>query len=328
MKYNAYYLTFNSPLHIGDYKPDSYESSESFLRSDTLVAAIMSSWSKSGHEDWIGDGNLPFTISSAFPFYEGAGNRTLFFPRVRIPFPMTSHEASKSKMVKKINWIDQAYFEAFINALDFPPSAYDHIQKEFLSSVKLPEEGLLVKQVSERVKIPRERNNENQSEPFYMERIYFNKGGLYFLATGDELHKLAAALDFLRYEGFGTDRNTGNGFFDWESGEISLNLPKNATHSANLGLYCPKDKASVSAEIDEKSAYELIKRGGWITEDGYQTIEKESIYMFTEGSVFKKSENLDGKGNIDLNPRNLPPNLKPDHPVYRSGKTIFIPVNV
>ncbi|MFN6137067.1 MAG: DNA polymerase beta superfamily protein, partial [Planctomycetota bacterium] len=49
----------------------------------------------------------------------------------------------------------------------------------------------------------------------------------------------------------------------------------------------------------------------------HETIEKESIYMFTEGSIFKKSEEVDGKGNIDLKPRQLPDNMKPTHPVYR-----------
>lgn len=328
MKYTAYFLKFNSPLHIGDYKPDSYESSESFIRSDTINAAILASWASKGNADWIGDGNLPFTISSAFPYYMGESGPTLFFPRVRIPFPMTSYDASKSKLVKKISWMDQSYFEAIINAQDFPATAYEDIQNEFLTSVKLPEEGLLIKQVSERVKIPRERNDDNQSEPFYMERIYFNMGGLYFLATGNELNKLNAALDFLKYEGFGTDRNVGNGFFEWKDSTIDLNLPANAGHSTNLGLYCPNDKASVVAEIDEKSSYDLIKRGGWITEAGYQTIEKESIYMFSEGSVFNKSIDIDGKGNIDLSPRNLPQDLKPSHPIYRNGKTIFVPVNV
>ena len=155
-----------------------------------------------------------------------------------------------------------------------------------------------------------------------------NGRGLACLAAGNELNKLNTALDFLKYEGFGTDRNVGNGFFEWKDCTIELNLPANAGHSTNLGLYCPKDKASVAAEIDEKSSYELIKRGGWITEAGYQTIEKESIYMFSEGSVFSKSIDIDGKGNIDLSPRNLPQDLKPSHPIYRSGKTIFVPVNV
>ncbi|MEP7266147.1 MAG: hypothetical protein ABI844_00880, partial [Saprospiraceae bacterium] len=181
---------------------------------------------------------------------------------------------------------------------------------------------------SERVAIPRERNDENQSKPFYMERIYFTNGGLYFLVSGDELNKLEAALNFLQYEGFGTDRNVGNGFFKWHRKEISLNVPTGSAYSACLGLYCPTDKTKVQLEVNDKSSYELVKRGGWITTPGYQTIEKNSIYMFTEGSIFYKKDHIDGKGNIDLTPATLPIEMKPSHPIYRCGRTLFIPVKL
>ncbi|MCZ2101494.1 MAG: type III-A CRISPR-associated RAMP protein Csm4 [Chitinophagales bacterium] len=326
MTYTAYYLHFNTPLHIGDYKPESYEKSESFLRSDTIVAAIISAWAKSGHEDWIGDGDLPFTISSAFPFFCANGNEVMFFPRLKSSFKIKDHDSTLSKAIKKITWLDQYYFEKVINNEDVSEKLSDFIRGDFLSKIALPQGGFMQKQVSERVQIPRERNEDNQSEPFYMERIYFEKGGLYFLATGDGLDRLEKALNLLQYEGFGTDRSIGNGFFEWNKGEVELSLPDNTSYAASLGLYVPESRDKLTAELDDNTSYDLIKRGGWITTDGYQSFEKNSIYMFTEGSVFKKHERIDGKGSIDLSPSDIPKIL--DHKIYRSGKTIFIPVKL
>ena len=102
-------------------------------------------------------------------------------------------------------------------------------------------------------------------------------------------------------------------------------------YSTNLGLYCPMSKDKVAVEVGEdnlNTGYDLVKRGGWITSSSHQSIEKDSIYMFGEGSIFKKNELIDGQKNIDLSPKYLPPTMKPDHPIYRSGCSIFIPVKI
>ena len=327
MKLQAFFLKFETPLHLGDYKPESYESSESFLRSDTIVAAIISAWAQMGKDVWINDGNLPFSVSSGFPYYCKDNQNYLFFPRPKLPFVLRDRDTKLSKAIKKIFWLDQSFFEKVILGHDISNSLETHIQGEFLSEMKLPEQGFMTKQVSERVKIPRERNEENQSEPFYMERLYFKDAGLYFLSQGDHLDRIERALNFLQYEGFGTDRNVGNGFFTFSSEEISLNFPEDNGYSISMGLYCPESKENVKNEIDEYASYDLIRRGGWITTPGYQSLEKNSIYMFTEGSVFHKQAGVSGKANIDLKP-NLPDTMLPNHGIYRCGKTLFIPVNI
>ena len=185
----------------------------------------------------------------------------------------------------------------------------------------------MYRQVSERVTIPRDRSIE-ESRPFYMERIYFNDAGLYFLATGDHLDRINTALDLLQHEGIGTDRNVGNGFFTYTNQEIQLNVPQDTKYYMSLGLYCPDSKENLEQELDEKSAYDLIKRGGYITKEGYQTIEKYSIYMMAEGSILKTNKPIHGKPNIDLTPIDLHQNMRPNHPIYRCGRTIFIPVKV
>lgn len=327
MKFKAFFLKFETPLHLGDYKPESYETSESFLRSDTIAAAIISAWAQIGNDAWINEGNLPFTLSSGFPFYCNDNNYNLFFPRPKLPFVLSDRDTKLSKAIKKISWLDQSYFEKVIAGIDISSTLEQHIRGEFLSEIVLPEDGFMTKQVSERVKIPRERSEDNQSEPFYMERLYFKDAGLYFLANGDHLDRITEALNFLQYEGFGTDRNVGNGFFTFSSEEINLTLPEDKGYSISLGLYCPESEDNVKDEIDDHASYDLIRRGGWITTPGYQSLEKNSIYMFTEGSVFHKPAGVSGKASIDLKPK-LPDTMLPEHGIYRCGKTIFIPVNI
>jgi len=327
MTCQAYFLEFTTPLHIGDYKPDSYETTESFLRSDTIIAAIISAWAQIGKEEWIGDGNTPFTISSAFPYHKMGDEEILFFPRPKMQLAMSDRDPTLSKAIKKVTWLDQNYFTKVIHGDDVSSDLKGHMQGEFLTSATLPDDGFMYKQVSERVQIPRDRSLDN-SEPFYMERIYFVDGGLYFLAAGDHLDRLDSALNFLKYEGFGTDRNVGNGFFEWNKKEINIEGYVDGEYAMALGLYCPESADNLKAEIDANVSYELIKRGGWVTTHGYQGIEKNSIYMMAEGSVLKKDAGISGKGNIDLKPTNLLKEMVPNHPVYRSGRTIFIPVKL
>ena len=334
MTYTAYFLKFITPLHIGDHKPDSYESTEIYLRSDTINAAIIATWAKLGFVDWIEEceGALPFTISSAYPYYGTKGSENIFFPRMKVPFDLEDKDSTLSKLIKKITWMDKIYFEAVINAQKIEKTFEYHIKKEFLTSSSIfPKDGFMTKQISERVAIPRERSEDNQSEPFYMERIYFNNGGLYFFAVGEQFDRLEAALNLLQYEGFGTDRNVGNGFFEWHRSEINIEVPTDTEYATNLGLYCPVSKEKVVVEVgedDKNTGYDLVKRGGWITSTSHQSIVKDSIYMFGEGSIFKKSEQVDGQKNIDLRPKNLPDDMKPSHPIYRSGCSIFIPVKL
>lgn len=320
--YSAYLLHFTSPLHIGNYKPDSYDQTESFLRSDTIIAAVMSSWAKMGKKEYIGDGTTTFTVSSCFPFYGKKGEKyNFFFPRLKLSFNLKDRDAKLSKKLKKVTWLDQLFFEKQLRHAGITENLEESIQGEYMSVQKLPDSPFMYKQVSERVTVPRDQKD---ATPFHMERIYFNNGGLYFIAQGDGQENLETALNFLQFEGFGTDRSVGNGFFTWSKEQIHLEEPV-SYYSTNLGLYCPEVNI-LKTEVDDHASFELIKRGGWITSEGYQTLEKNSIYMFTEGSVFKRNARVGGIDGIVLTPKESP--LKLDHEIFRSGKTIFIPVKV
>lgn len=330
MTYKTYYLSFNSPLHLGNHKPESYEQSEEFLRSDTIVAAIFATWAKMGHEDWIPeDGNPPFTLSSAFPYVKkGEGDYIHFFPRPKVRFNKKESEHDDStvrKKIKKVQWLDQHYFEAVINyrSLESFGVGNRHLKGNFLCKNDVDMDAHITRDLLQRVTISRNIKEPKDSEPFYMERIFFDRAGLYFMVEGEEMGKLETALEFLQYEGFGTDRTVGNGFFDLERGSIQLNVPTGTETTTNLSLYIPKNKEEfLSQTTHEDAAFEGIKRGGWITTAGYQGKEKKSLMMFSEGGIWKQASQIAGRGNIDLRPSTI----EIDHPLWRSGKSIFVPI--
>jgi CRISPR/Cas system CSM-associated protein Csm4 (group 5 of RAMP superfamily) len=108
----------------------------------------------------------------------------------------------------------------------------------------------------------------------------------------------------------------------------------------SLSLFCPEDEEQLKVMLGEKpgdSSYELVNRGGWITSPGLGKVRKRSIYMFSEGSVFKMSADpvsggciTLGKTDIDLSPwKDLEEGNRPKrdlHKIYRSGKALFLPL--
>jgi CRISPR type III-A-associated RAMP protein Csm4 len=172
--FNTYYLHFNSPLHIGDTRPQEYGNTELFIRSDTLYAAILASWAKVG-KPIPSDGNPGFHISSLFPFTTVQGEITHFFPKILKPFNFKG-TVDFAKKLKKLQWLDKDYFEYQINDAsieNFGDQDQNDIQGIFCSKKQVGE--VFKTQVSQRVVIPRIREGNEDPRPFYMERIFFQK---------------------------------------------------------------------------------------------------------------------------------------------------------
>lgn len=328
-----YKLHFSTPLHLGDER-DDYSISLQTFRSDAMYAAITATLAKLGY-NIPHDGDLEFSISSLFPFYQKSKENkdVLFFPKHLIQTPMHPDLLNHVKDIKKITWIDQDYFEKQINGKNI----FNHdlpikdIKKNFLTSEDI--DGDFIKsQISPRVTIS--RSGLEDSRPFYMDRVFFkHHSGLFFIAHGKNFDILNKAMDVLKDEGIGTDRNVGNGYFSYMTDNIQIDLPDKGNAMA-LSMFCPENKEQLnemlpdinSKDISNDVSYDFLKRGGWITTTGYNTFRKNSIYMFTEGSVFgKKIEQVTISGKIaDLTPKIQQKKL--DHKVFRNGKAIFIPV--
>ena len=330
-KFKIYKLKFTTPLHLGDERAD-YGISLQTIHSDTMYSAIISSLAKIGVEI-PENADFGFTISSLFPFTTEKNNDedVYFLPKLKsqsIPSPNLQDFA---KRIKKIEWLDVEFFNKHINGENLFTDDFDENQLfgKYLS-VKSIDEEFITKEVNPRVKVPRDYSVEKDAEPFYMERIYFKENsGLYFIADGDT-SKIDIALEVLKDQGIGTDRTIGNGFFEFETNEIEIKIPK-AEFLTNLSMFIPENKEQLEALLNsDEIAYDFQKRGGWITDAGLNTYRKNSIYMFNEACVFKSEKEADivtikGK-TVDLKPEIEHINIS--HPIYRVGKSIFIPIKL
>ena len=333
-KFTIFKLHFTSPLHLSNER-DDYAQSLSTLHSDTLYAALTASLAKVGHQfDENFDGDLNCSISSLFPYYQENenANPVYFFPKSKKIDVLSQNIFDIHKKVKKITWLDKDCFEIHLSGKSLEKFYKEEsIKNNFLSEKNFPAD-FINKQVAPHAQVPRKHflNGEKQeTDIYYMERLFFkDKSGMFFLTEGDT-KLLEKALYVLQYEGIGTDRNVGNGYFEYKKDTIELNLPENANFSMNLSLFLPENKEQLKNFISEETAYGFKKRGGWVTTSPHNTIRKNRVYMFEEGSVFKNKINKPQViGKIaDLSP-DLPSQMSIGHKIFRNGKSIFLPTNL
>lgn len=347
---------FTAPVHIGSVRAD-YDSSQKRMHSDTLYAAIMQAWSVLGKKCWI-EKDPNFTLSSLFPFQqmtEEKSDTLYFFPKPVNALQPTEYRTHKK--LKKIQYLEQGVFKKYLqigekafmewlktatNDFENKESTERYIKKAYcFDSFNTFNDQFIQSKVYPRVYVPRlgERNDKEEvvtdTEIYYIERLFFNgHSGLFCLAAFDDettRKKVLGALRYLGDEGIGTDRNVGNGSFavDCEKFTDFDDLATvNSDYRLNLSLFCPESQASLAAMLpdgDDTIAYHLQKRGGWITKSPYLTYRKQAVYMFGEGSVFKTNVATSGK-TVNLQPKNTPKTIT--HPIYRVGKSLFLPIHI
>ncbi len=331
--FKIFKLHFTSPLHIGDRHEDD-GSSLKIIHSDTLYAALLACMAKTG-QTIPDDGDLGFTVSSLFPYFQrDKESQPIYF----LPMPMKAQpteisDVSMVKKVKKLLWVDVAFYEKILSSDGLSDAFTSNIQEVYLTNEQLPQDNngsreFIRSEVSQRVTLD-SRTGEEDALPYYVDKILFRyESGLYFLAEGDT-DKLEKALKILSIEGIGTDRNVGFGFFDYSIDELTIELPSHANHQVSLSLLIPESKDQLSKLMDsEDIAYDFTRRGGWITTFPYTTLRKNAIYGFLPGSVFSLKDNdcsVIGKI-VNLKPEIG--DITPDHPIWRNGKAIMLPINL
>lgn len=325
--FTVYKLHFTSPLHIGDNRLD-YSISMKMIQSDTLYAAVTSCLGMLG-VTIPEDGDLGCTISSLFPFYQKdkEAEAVYFFPKpLKNTLPMDNIQYAKK--IKKVAWLDKNYFEQMIQGKDLfeNKSVIDDLQNEFLTCRSIPDK-FIVSEVLPRVTVS--RTGKEDAVPFYMDRVYYKDySGLFFLVEGDT-SLLDKGLNLLQHQGLGTDRNVGNGYFFYETDTLRLDCPEKSDNVVALSMFIPDNKEELAQMVQgENVAYDFVRRGGWITTPPNLTMRKNVIYAFTPASVFHGEDVTSPfcKGKmVDLNPRVKGMDTI-DHPIWRNGKAIFVPI--
>lgn len=332
-----YKLHFTSPLHIGDAR-DDYGISLKTIASDTMYAALISCLAKLGKEI-PADGDLGCTISNLFPFYQKneQTDSVLFFPKpLKQTMPTSEKAVKERKKVKKVAWLDAEYFSKILKGEQlFDDLSIDAIQGEYLTS-QVIDKDFITSQVSPRVTVS--RNGQENAVPFYMDRVMFKDySGLFFIAEGNTT-LLDKAIQLLQYEGIGTDRNVGNGYFEYEESTLKIDIPDSADYQMTLSMFIPESKEQLQTLLDSDNiAYDFQRRGGWITTPPHNTLRKNVIYAFTPASVFKSACNgleIKGRVGVDLKPQ-LTDEItetkgieKINHPIWRCGRALFLPIKL
>jgi CRISPR-associated protein Csm4 len=321
-------LHFTSPLHLSKGKSVLDESFD-VLHSDTLKSALFVCALELGLT--TGDDAKSFlesfTISSAFPFV----GKELFFPKPEwISKALTDSLAEDNKKkFKKVHFIGQTSFEELLDGSLTGLNAACFKNTKYYTQNSISENQPFTSETVQQVVVSRTYDEEG-SNTFYTERLYFNEGcGLYFILNVPDAKRdiINAALMLLGDNGIGSDKSVGNGQFEFKGFEsFDFQEAKDAKHQIALSLYCPTEKEIKDEAFLNDSAYSLIKRGGYIANPdnfNHSTLRKKSIVMFTEGSVFPSSKTLVG----DVK------DLKPDmptveHSIWRDGRALFLPYNL
>ncbi|OQW87215.1 MAG: type III-A CRISPR-associated RAMP protein Csm4 [Thiotrichaceae bacterium IS1] len=334
MNTRAYRLHFTAPLHLDDKGTGFYQHADALIHSDTLSAAILSAWAQLDPDPQRKEERFktpPFKVSSAFPYF---GNQ-YFLPRPinSRAISLPSEQLQLNKKIKKIKYLETTLWQTVVANKNFWQNLATNLDTEKSDYVILAG-GLLMErkaispylikgdsqsfklwetETQTRVVMNRATGSTVDGGLFDFTRIHYHpNSGLYFLVQleSGQQPDFEAALAWLGDSGIGSDRACGNGLFEWKPAE-QFRLPQ-VTSPMALSLVLPNPEDCQKDDWLKDSAYELIKRGGWVTGTGWR---KPAVWMFGEGSCFVQS--LQGKIETLGN--------HPDgYPIYRDGRGFFV----
>lgn len=309
-----------SPLHIGTGR-EAYDTASTELHSDTLSAALAAVGVTTGilRGDEVEQFLSSFTLSSAFPFYQGH----YFLPKLqgKIKLSVRGEDEhvyrKKLKRVKYIEsslWVKLAYGESL--TVD---------EEQIIGAFLIPKDtslGLICKsQVNQRVCVSRDGSED--SDPFFFEWHYYDqRAGLYCLtdAKGELLEKIQTLFSLLGETGIGTDKSIGGGNFKIDISTFTYCPPIDADTFSTLSLYIPSTE-ELKFLFDGTPLYSLVARGGYMAGSNverFRHLRKKIIYAFGVGSMFQTEKPLIGRV-VDLRPDWNDGDM---HSVYRSGRVL------
>ena len=272
------------------------------LRSDTLFGliawGIRTLWGKDEllkMLDAFNDGNIPFLISSAFPFRKKDSNRTIYFfpkPIVKPPEINVAHydveDMQKYKKYKKLRFIPHDLFNRLING---ECSEKDILREKCganLSQEEYFEEVHIMHNVINRLTA-----TTGEGGLYYTQEYFPRDSGLFFLMDIRKeyyVEKVKAVWRLFNDTGMGGDVSIGKGLFDIRMEEADfLKIPDVGNAMVTLSLYFPqKEEREAYRENPGAIWYEIDRRKGRVGGKLFKTgsFWKEAVNVFREGSTF------------------------------------------
>jgi len=340
------------------------------LPSDSLFAALVAQAAMLGTAAPGADGAPAF----ARPFVDGAPPFTLssLFPRLGalplLPRPLLKLKVAEAlrdtigKGFKKLRYLSPALFATVCTGQEISkPPIIMQAGKVWISQAELAELAALkswarsARDETEQAwqqrlsatplwsidSLPRVTVDRASSASAYYEvgRVtYAPEAGLALLvrftdaASREGFERL---LTLLAESGLGGRRSSGYGAFSWQRGpELALDLGAAGTRAVLLSRYLPAGDQELAALRSERSAYHLVRVGGWVYSLGRPSQRRQRVMMVAEGAVLDAGA-APAHGRVaDVRPVYSPARPHPqlgsgpgtDHPVYRSGLALTVPI--
>jgi CRISPR-associated protein Csm4 len=333
-----------NPVHFGEVGIGMEESSERAY-SDTLFSAWVSSYARLFGSETVErlfsqfpqperSPRLepPFRLSSTF-IYHG---ETYYLPcPIEPPKGYPADNLAFAKEYKKLHYLPRQVWQRWYQGEGFT----DADRAELELKVKQSKTGEALERAhtfdygkafgSQRIpKVSLDRTTR-ASNFYHVGFVQFQpEAGLYFLihfpAANPTLEtRLASALSLLGEDGIGGERSSGAGRFtatwhdlDKKWREVVGFQQPNAYSLISLLWEHP-----FASEYLQGASYALRERSGWIVSPvSGQQARRQSVQMFTEGSVFPQT--------IGGLLANVTPEKFKAHPIYRSGISLSLPIQL
>lgn len=332
----AYYLRFRSPIHLGE-RGVGQEEVRDYVPADTLFSALCIMQSLLYGTDalsqllerYLTKGREPFFLTSAFPF---AGD-IRFYPK---PLRPPDSAPDYAKRWKNIRWVSERVFQAYLNGetipLDPPTAPAQGSLRLLLQDGRFlihPEEWEALQTfwdyeaddlcVYQKTTVPRVTLDRitSSSQIWHFGEVYFAEGcGLWFgVQFGDPSFQdsLEACLRLLGDTGLGGERGSGRGLFHFDRREWQLNAPESPSRFVTLSPWLPATPEERQWLQQNGSAYELIRKYGWLGSPTANNLRRKEVWMVAEGAVIAAPPQFRVGQLVDLSPDLAP------HPTYRYG---------
>jgi CRISPR-associated protein Csm4 len=349
-------LRFTTAVHLGsDEAGIGVENTQVILHSDTIFSALCNAWAKFrilstkelGELKRLFDDSPPFKLSSGFPYLPKAYGTQFFLPRPLLNtrqfeiFDKDMRPEQKTEWKKQLNqsqFIPSEFFEKWLKSQRFAQEgwldelrAWDNVVVEDIRPQHAQDRLTMASQLY------------HLGEMFFEPDPYFDCG-LYFIVQfpGDESwkDKLNKGLKSLSDIGLGGERDFGMGRFLCDGVEHGVLVPIDERHPLSfladstrqsdkhcvLSLFYPtmSEQQIIQVAIKENvssDAYQLVRRKGWIfSTSTLLQMKRQTVTMFSEGSVFRIEDFVPQGSIVDLKPNGFP------HPVWRFGVALSVPL--
>ncbi len=331
----CYHLRFLSPLHVSS-GGFGYESTETFIRSDTLYSAICTIAAQIYPNEvlnkvFLNTPKSAIVVSSVFPRHKD----TLFYPKPVSYFPANFDELeyTQQKNFKKVQFVDTALLEQLLNddQKTFPDKKVDKevdIKSGCWKTDAFDDNNGLYKKL-EMPRIVTDRLSTATQIFHYAELHFSEDAGLFFVAQFDNKEAqeyFDTALRVLADTGIGGDRSVGKGRFEIVKTSKVADLPKSQNPNAALllSLYVPTETELAAIDL-QKSYYNLVTRQGWVSN---HTHRRQTIRAFAEGSVlyFKDEHPIPVLQGEQLCVLKQEQHSTLTHNIYRNFSVISLPI--